>query len=748
MKIKNVGEVINQIKPLLPTYLKDMGLESKPPLTQCPNYQEHDDGEDKKPSCGFIPDTNQEKFHCFACGSVGDIFAATALLEGRNIQGLGFYETVKYLADKYEISYELEEPTQEEKEFDLVQTFLRTIVNSAHKYLVKNRPEKALAYIKERNWTNSIKKFQLGYLPKSEKTKNFFKKVYTEHPKLRRLISISDAQIVGRLIYPIVNKHGTILGVIHRRISEEDIREKYIKHFIKSIKKEGVIFNLRGIDKRVYIVEGGSSVLTLNNVGIENSVAILGTGFNVDKYKNLVCNNIEEVVLCFDGDKGGEECLERVIKVVQNKPDLKIYVKKLPEGEDPDSIIIKSGVEAFKEIPEISLFKYQINKLKTKDDLKVRESLYSLILATTDNIIRERMIKLFTRELEVQKTPLLQELKKFEKLNSLDTDITIAEIEEEKQGLKDELEKFEERVWRVDKFLGLETGFPIFDAKMDGLQEGLHEIGGIWNVGKSAFMISMALNLLKRGNHVLYFSIDDPIQTKTLPRAMANLSRIPINVAANPYWRIQKNETLKEVEKIDLAQKRDEAYRLLEEMSPRFSIKDSSHGYDLAFVEKMIKIHKIIAEEKKLVVFIDFLHMVSVGKESLETTEALTKISRQLKHFSGLYNIPVVTTVEGTKEIGSTSMQGKHIKGSVSLQYSADIIILLTSDFYTNPKSQLYFKDTEDTGLGGGKPIVRVRIDKNKISGFKGEIFVKFYPELSLFEECSEEDQSRYRKSY
>jgi DNA primase catalytic core len=745
MKIKNVGEVIEQLKPLLEKYLKDCKLKFREPLFQCPNYKEHNN-EDAIPSCGFLPDTNKEKWHCFTCGCVGDIFQAVSLLEGKNIQGLGFYKTVQYLADKYAIKYEYEEPTEEEKRFDLVQTFLFKITDSAHKYLITNKPKSAMDYLERRKWTKGIKLFEFGYLPKSDRTKKFFIDAYRKHPELKSMISMSDEQIVNRLIYPIKSKHGTILGIGHRAIDENDTRHKYLKHYIKTINKTGVVYNLRGVDSKVYLVEGASSVFTLYENGIENAISYLGAeNFSEHSYNNLARNKVEKLVLCCDGDEAGDKSLEKIISIVQTKPDIKVYVKKLPLNKDPDDIIQEQGIEAFKNMEEMSLFKYQINRLKEDDDDNIKKSVYSLIISTNDSILRERMIQFFTKELKTQKTALLDELKKYEHLHSLDSDIKVSEVMEEKESLKAEIDKFEERCWRTDKILGVSTGFPILDDRLDGVQDGLHEVGGVWNVGKSAFLLTVALNMLKdENNQVLYFSIDDPIQTKTIPRAMANLSSIPINVAANPYWKIQKNETLQEAEKIELSERREKALKLLDNMVTRFSLKDASHGYQVDFVEKMIKIRKLIQPDKRLIVFIDFLHMLSLGKSTSDSVELLTRVTQQLKHFAGLYQVPIITTVEGTKEIGSTVMKDRHIKGSVSLQYAADTIMLLNSSFFEDPKSNMYFRDEE----GEARPIVAVTLGKNKSSGFKGTVYFKFYPEQSRFEECDFDEQQKYRKGY
>ena len=752
MRVKNIGDIIKQVKPLLVTYLRDSGVRFKSSSDkdnfQCPNFENHEKGgSDKRPSCGLLPDTNGEKFHCFTCGMVGDIFKAYSLIEGKDISGLGFHKAVQDLADRYKVGYELVEPTEEEQNFETVQKFLVKFVDQAHKYLLAKKPPTVMEYLKSRGWDKSIETFKFGYLPAGDSLKQFMIGAYTKKPILKNLISISDDKVADRLIIPVLGKHETILGVIHRAISDKDIREKYGKHFIKCVKRSSILYNAVHPPETIYLVEGQSSVITMQNHGLD-AVAIMGSHFSELQYNVLVKAGVTKIILCFDGDGAGEECLNKAIELVQKKPDVKIFVKKLAEGLDPDDIILKDGAEAFKSLPEISLYKYQLDRLVAEEDEReqegLKESVYSLIVTQSDSITRDRMLELFVKRMKVQKTALLHELKKFECLNSATSDISVTEVLEAQDAFRTEVEKFEERVWRSDGLLGVSTGFPIFDEEMDGLQDGLHEIGGVWNIGKSAFMISIAINMLKNPNvHVLYFSIDDPIQRVTIPRLLANLAELPINLVANPYKRIQQNETISEEERMSLLEKREEALRvLLSDYADRFMTLDASHGDQLDFVEKMVKVRKVIAGEKKLIVFVDFLHMVAC--DNLDGTELLTRVGRKLKHMTSLYNVPIITTVEGTKDVGGTNdMKDKQIKGSVTLQYGADTILLLNSDFYSNPNSKMYFRDPN---TGDAKPIVRVHVSKNKISGFKGNIFYEFNPEFSKFKECSEEGQRKYRR--
>lgn len=741
-KIKNVGEVISQLKPLLRTYLEEKDTRFKGPLFTCPNKDFHEN-EDAKPSAGFIPDKEETVWNCFTCGKSGDIFTAYHHLEGKEVQGANFYRAVKELADRYGIRYELEEMVQDEKDFDTAQQFLQKLTETAHRYLIQKKPKEALQFLKGRDWLKVVKRFQLGYLPRDKKIKNFFISAFKQHPEIKNYIGIADEQIVGRLICPIKHKYGIILGLVHRAIDKNDTRPKYQKHLLKSLKKGGTLFNLTSNYKKVYLVEGGSSVLTMYKYGIKNAVSTLGTAFTPQMYNVLVKNGVKEMVICFDGDKAGKEALDGAIKLTQNKSDIRIYVKELTLNKDPDDILREDGKEEFLKIPEVSNFKYQLNKLKELEDDKAKESLFEIITSCKDSLIKEKMIKLFVKEMDVGKSLLAEELSKFEKRKGIINDVGVGELLEEEDQFSREVEKFEEMAWRTGKLKGVSTGFPILDEKIDGLQDGLILIAGKWNTGKSAFMISLALNLIKSpDNHIIYFSIDDPIWTTTIPRFVANISLIPINTISKPVYGIEKSEILEEAEKAALRGRREEAIKLLKESyKGRLGLKDSSHGYDLQFVEKMIKIHKVLAKDKKLIIFVDFMNMIHYNK-NVDTTEREAKLAGFLKHVAGLYHAPVVASVEAMKDIGNKGMRDTDVKGSSSIQHRADLMLLLFSDYESNDQSKMYFYDEDSQP----QPIVEVKLGKNKMSGYKGRIYFKFYKSFSKFEEFSEEEQKDVRK--
>jgi len=164
------------------------------------------------------------------------------------------------------------------------------------------------------------------------------------------------------------------------------------------------------------------------------------------------------------------------LELTQNKSDIKILIKDIYSLGDPDDIVIKEGIGKFKNIPEISNFKYYLNNFKSKgedDQEKYKKALFEVIVSNKDAIIREKMLKIFTQETGILKTILVEEIEKYEKTKGLISDVGIGEVLKEETSLLQSIEAFEERAWRCGKLKGVSVGFPIFDVCLDGLQTGL-----------------------------------------------------------------------------------------------------------------------------------------------------------------------------------------------------------------------------------------------------------------------------------
>lgn len=103
-KDKNEAERVKElVKDHLIEYLEQSGVSIKNNYFRCFNNAAHNHG-DKNPSAGLSYD--KRAFECHGCGIKGDILTACNIIEGKSIDGQGFYDTVAYLADKFNIPYE------------------------------------------------------------------------------------------------------------------------------------------------------------------------------------------------------------------------------------------------------------------------------------------------------------------------------------------------------------------------------------------------------------------------------------------------------------------------------------------------------------------------------------------------------------------------------------------------------------------------------------------------------------------
>ena len=100
--------------------------------------------------------------------------------------------------------------------------------------------------------------------------------------------------------------------------------------------------------ENIFLVEGYMDVLSLNKLGIMNTVANLGTALTESQIQ-LIWRFFKDIIICFDGDKAGKDAAiraaDKILEIV--KPDAKISFLFLPNKHDPDSFINKFGKEHF-----------------------------------------------------------------------------------------------------------------------------------------------------------------------------------------------------------------------------------------------------------------------------------------------------------------------------------------------------------------------------------------------------------------
>lgn len=368
-------------------------------LGLCPFHNE------KTPS--FTVSPTKEIYKCFGCGKSGNSISFLMDLEKYS-----YVEALRWLANKYNI--EVEE-TAVSPEFKIQQQTSDSlfIINKFAQEFFSNSlfnteegQDIALSYLKERGFREDIiEKFQIGYDPEA---RDSFAKAATAaqyNPELlvkTGLVVQRDAGLQdnyrGRIIFPIHNPSGKILGFGARIIKKNDKAPKYINTpeneiYVKSKILYGAYFARMAIDRadECLLVEGYTDVVSLHQAGVENVVASGGTSLTTDQLRLIkkYCNNL---TIIYDGDGAGIKAALRGLDLaLEERLDVKLVL--IPDGEDPDSYVNKVGSAAFKEFVQANkkdfiLFQLDIALKDAGNDSAKKSAVVNQVAETISRINR------------------------------------------------------------------------------------------------------------------------------------------------------------------------------------------------------------------------------------------------------------------------------------------------------------------------------------------------------------------------
>ncbi len=322
-------------------------------LGLCPFHNE------KTPS--FTVSPSKEIYKCFGCGRSGN--SISFLMEAEKYS---YVEALRWLAAKYNVEIEERETSPEYKQQQQVADSLYIINNFAQKYFsdallhTEEGQDIALSYLKERGFREEvINKFQLGY--NSEARDGFTKAALAaqyslEYLQKTGLVNVRDDNAFdnyrGRIIFPIHNQSGKVLGFGARIIKKNDKAPKYINSpeneiYVKSKILYGSYFARQAIDKadECLLVEGYTDVVSLHQAGIENVVASGGTSLTPDQLR-LIKKYTNNLTIIYDGDSAGIKAALRGLDLALEE-SLNVKLVLIPDGEDPDSYVNKVGAADF-----------------------------------------------------------------------------------------------------------------------------------------------------------------------------------------------------------------------------------------------------------------------------------------------------------------------------------------------------------------------------------------------------------------
>ncbi|MER3446638.1 MAG: DNA primase [Candidatus Dadabacteria bacterium] len=346
-----VGEIRGRfsILSLIETYvsLKKSGRNY---VGLCPFHNE------KTPS--FYVNDDKGIFHCFGCGTGGDIFGFMM-----RYNNLTFPEAVEELARRAGLRIE-KNPLHAGRKSRRDTLFRLNLFASRfyHSMLIDNTEGRAARdYMRKRGISlETVKEFELGYAPGRWDALVRFLTEKKAPLKMAEEVGLIIKRKGGngyydrfreRIMFPIRDVDGRVIGFGGRALTQE--KPKYINSPESEIYHKRSI--LYGIDRardsirksgQVIMVEGYMDFLSLYSAGIKNVVATLGTSLTRNQVV-LLRRYTDRIIVVLDGDESGEKASLRGLLEVFLEEGLLPLMVLLPDGDDPDSFISKGRGEEF-----------------------------------------------------------------------------------------------------------------------------------------------------------------------------------------------------------------------------------------------------------------------------------------------------------------------------------------------------------------------------------------------------------------
>lgn len=402
-------------------------------IGNCPFHNE------KSPS--FTVSPAKEIYKCFGCGKSGNTI--TFLMEHEKYS---YVEALRWLAARYNIEIEETETSPAQKIAQQTADSLYAINHFAMDFFSKQYWDTeagatiAQSYLQHRGFLRPIvEKFKIGYNP-SERDSLAKALIQNQfNPELFARTGLVVERDGGwqdnyrdRIIFPIHNTTGKIIGFGARQIAKNDRSPKYINTpeneiYVKSRILYGSYFARTAIDKanECLLVEGYTDVVSLHQAGIENVVASGGTSLTIDQLR-LVKKYTQNLTIIYDGDAAGVKAALRGLDMALEE-GLNVQLVLIPDNEDPDSYVNKVGPDAFRAFVQSAkkdfiLFQLEVQLKEVGNDLNKKNSLVNQMAETLSKINKaEDFTKLqeYVRKcadiLRIDETGLTQLVNKFKR---------------------------------------------------------------------------------------------------------------------------------------------------------------------------------------------------------------------------------------------------------------------------------------------------------------------------------------------
>ena len=347
----------------------------------CPFHDEKSPSFQVSPSKGF--------FHCFGCQEGGDTITFVM-----KVDHLSFSEAVERLAAQAGITLRYEEggynPAHQRGErIRLVEAHKVAAQWYTEQLATSPEADTGRTFLAERGFDQAAAEhFSVGYSPQGwdHLTRHLRGKGFTDKEILLSGLSQEGRRgpidrFRGRLMWPIRDIGGEVVGFGARKLYESDNGPKYLNTPDTAIYKKSQV--LYGIDlakkdiaksSRAVVVEGYTDVMACHLAGVTTAIATCGTAFGGDHIKILrrllMDNGSARVIFTFDGDAAGQKAALRAFEDDQ-KFAAETYIAIAPDNMDPCELRLAKGDEAVADLvePRTPLFEFALRQIVVRYDL-------------------------------------------------------------------------------------------------------------------------------------------------------------------------------------------------------------------------------------------------------------------------------------------------------------------------------------------------------------------------------------------
>ena len=389
----DIVEVVSQYVALKRTGKNFKGL--------CPFHAE------KTPS--FTVNPSLQRWRCFGCGLYGDVFDFIM-----RIENVTFVEAARLLAERLGLEFHTSGSASAQEQKDRREQILQVNQLAAQFFrdMLKRYPLPQRVLQQRGVSPETQQRFGIGYAPPEWSALTNLIKA----KKIPLTIAAEAGLIVqgengeyydrfrDRLMFPIWDRQGRVVAFGGRATG--DAMPKYLNSPETPLfRKSRTIYALHLAKERMMaertalLLEGYMDVVAAHQAGFTHAVASMGTSLTEEQI-GILSRLVSRVIVVYDSYSAGIEAAKRAAEILQQH-NMEVLVARLPDGEDPDSLLRRLGAPALQECIDKAepLTAFLLHNLQRRYDMqtvegrmKVLKEAIPILAAIPSGIERDRYI--------------------------------------------------------------------------------------------------------------------------------------------------------------------------------------------------------------------------------------------------------------------------------------------------------------------------------------------------------------------